>query len=375
MALNSTLTASFDAFRSDRRMMGWNTPEDYMSYVHPYWKTFEAPNPFLHYTLGFFYIIFMFCALMGNGVVIWIFTSCKSLRTPSNMLVVNLAILDFIMMLKTPIFIMNSYNEGPIWGKLGCDIFALLGSYNGIGSAMNNAAIAYDRHRTIARPLDGKLTRKQVTLMIVAIWAWATPFSVMPFLGIWGRFVPEGFLTTCTFDYMTEDSSTKFFVGTIFFYSYIIPLALLIFYYSKIVQSVGDHEKTLRDQAKKMNVTSLRSNRDQNEKSAEVRIAKVAIALATLFVVAWTPYAFVALTAAFGNRSVLTPLMSMIPACCCKGVACINPWMYAINHPRYRMELQKKMPWFCVHEPAPTDDLSLGSATTEMSGVVKETSS
>jgi r-opsin len=51
-----------------------------------------------------------------------------------------------------------------------------------------------------------------------------------------------------------------------------------------------------------MNVTSLRSNRDQNEKSAEVRIAKVAIALSALYVFAWTPYAFVALTAAFGNR-------------------------------------------------------------------------
>lgn len=135
---------------------------------------------------------------------------------------------------------------------------------------------------------------------------------------------------------MTEDSSTRFFVGTIFFYSYCIPLAFLIFFYSKIVKHVGEHEKTLRDQAKRMNVTSLRSNREQNEKSAEVRIAKVAIALASLFLAAWTPYAFVALTAAFGNRTVLTPLMSMIPACCCKGVACINPWMYAINHPRYR---------------------------------------
>jgi r-opsin len=50
-------------------------------------------------------------------------------------------------MAKTPIMIINSYNEGPIWGKFGCDIFALLGSYNGIGSAMNNVAIAYDRHR------------------------------------------------------------------------------------------------------------------------------------------------------------------------------------------------------------------------------------
>ena len=50
-------------------------------------------------------------------------------------------------MLKTPIMIINSYNEGPIWGKFGCDVFGLLGSYNGIGSAMNNVAIAYDRHR------------------------------------------------------------------------------------------------------------------------------------------------------------------------------------------------------------------------------------
>ncbi len=63
------------------------------------------------------------------------------------MLVVNLAILDMIMMLKAPVMIVNSYNEGPIWGKLGCDIFALMGSYNGIGAAVNNAAIAYDRHR------------------------------------------------------------------------------------------------------------------------------------------------------------------------------------------------------------------------------------
>ena len=173
------------------------------------------------------------------------------------------------------------------------------------------------------------MTRKQVMMMIAGIWLWATPFSIMPFMGIWGRFVPgifklptiskqnteeiqipnycffaflEGFLTTCSFDYMTEDSATRLFVGTIFFYSYCIPLSLLIYFYSQIVKSVGEHEKSLKAQAKKMNVSSLRSNRDQNEKSAEVRIAKVAIALAALFVTAWTPYAFVALTAAFGNR-------------------------------------------------------------------------
>nr|BAG80984.1 opsin [Branchinella kugenumaensis] len=346
----------FDYYRYERRELGWNTPAEYMEFVHPHWKQFEAPNPFLHYMLGVFYIIFMFCSLIGNGVVIWVFASAKSLRTPSNLFVINLAVLDFLMMLKTPVFIVNSFNEGPIWGKTGCDFFALLGSYAGIGGATTNAAIAFDRYRTIAHPFDGKLSRGQAITLCMLCWLYATPFSLMPFFGIWGRFVPEGFLTTCSFDYITEDSSTRAFVGTIFFTSYVLPMILIIYFYSQIVGHVRQHEETLRAQAKKMNVATLRSGKDDQEQSAEVRIAKVCIGLFSMFVISWTPYAAVALLCAFGNRAAVTPLVSMIPALTCKAVACIDPWIYAINHPRYRLELQKRLPWFCIHEPEPNND-------------------
>lgn len=43
-----------------------------------------------------------------------------------------------------------------------------------------------------------------------------------------------------------------------------------------------------------------------------------------------------ALIGAFGNKALLTPGVTMIPACCCKFVACIDPYVYAISHPRYR---------------------------------------
>ena len=157
-------------------------------------------------------------------------------------------------------------------------------------------------------------------------------------------------MTTCTFDYMSDDPTTKMFVACIFVYSYVIPLSLLVFYYSKIVKHVHEHEQQLRAQAKKMNVTSLRSNAQQNESSAEVRICKVGLTLAGIYLLAWTPYAMISLVAAFGNRlvlltsnkikililqnlndetnrTVLTPLMSMIPNCCCKGISCVNPWV------------------------------------------------
>lgn len=49
------------------------------------------------------------------------------------------------MMTKAPIFIYNSFNRGYALGHAGCQIFALMGAFSGIGAGMTNAFIAYDR--------------------------------------------------------------------------------------------------------------------------------------------------------------------------------------------------------------------------------------
>ncbi|XP_015608081.1 opsin, ultraviolet-sensitive [Cephus cinctus] len=344
------------------RLLGWNVPAEELVHIPEHWLVYPEPNPSLHYLLGLLYVLFTFIALLGNGLVIWIFCAAKSLRTPSNMFVVNLAICDFFMMIKTPIFIYNSFNTGFALGNLGCQIFAFIGSLSGIGASITNAAIAYDRYSTIARPLDGKLSRGQVMLFIILIWSYVLPWGLMPLMGVWGRFVPEGFLTSCSFDYLTDSSETRYFVATIFTFSYVIPMSLIIFYYCQIVSHVVNHEKALREQAKKMNVESLRSNANSNAQSAEIRIAKAAITICFLFVAAWTPYGVLSLIGAFGNKALLTPGVTMIPACACKAVACLDPYVYAISHPRYRLELQKRLPWLELQEKPPADNVS---TTTE----------
>jgi r-opsin len=182
-------------------------------------------------------------------------------------------------------------------------------------------------------------------LILSLVWLYATPWAVVPYFELWSRFVPEGFLTSCTFDYLTDSFDNRMFVGTIFTFSYVIPMSLIIFFYAQIVSHVVAHEKALKAQAKKMNVQSLRSNVDQHKQSVEIRIAKAAITVCFLFVASWTPYAVLALIGAFGDKTLLTPAVTMIPACTCKFVACIDPWVYAISHPKYRLELQNRMPW------------------------------
>lgn len=105
----------------------------------------------------------------------------------------------------------------------------------------------------------------------------------------------------------------------------------------------------LKDQAKRMNVQSL-SNKDDSAQSMELRIAKACFTIFFLFVCAWTPYAIVAMIGAFGNRKLLTPVATMIPAVTAKVVSCIDPFVYAISHPRYRAALEKKLPWLGIRE-------------------------
>lgn len=164
---------------------------------------------------------------------------------------------------------------------------------------------------------------------------------------------------------MTNTFDNHLFVGVIFTCSYVIPMSMIIYFYSQIVTHVVHHEKTLRDQAKKMNVDNLRSNQNAANQTAEMRIAKAAITICFLFVASWTPYGVLALIGAFGDSSLLTPGVTMIPACTCKFVACLDPFVYAISHPRYRIELQKKLPWLAIIEK-PINAPDSVSSTTDM---------
>jgi len=75
-------------------------------------------SPMWHSILGFVIGVLGFISWMGNGVVIYIFSTTKSLRTPSNLLVVNLAFSDFLMMvIMSPPMVINCYFGTWVLGK------------------------------------------------------------------------------------------------------------------------------------------------------------------------------------------------------------------------------------------------------------------
>ena len=66
---------------------------------------------------------FLIISLTGNVIMFYLYSRFKVLRTPSNMLVINLSIANFLMHSKSWVLIVNSIDGGPLLGEIGKWIF------------------------------------------------------------------------------------------------------------------------------------------------------------------------------------------------------------------------------------------------------------
>ncbi|XP_023944966.2 opsin, ultraviolet-sensitive-like [Bicyclus anynana] len=316
--------------------------EDYIQDINPHWLRFQPADPSVYYALGGLYIVLAVVGCFGNFAVVFMYFRCRTLRTPGNILVANLALSDFLMLAKTPIFIFNSFNLGPALGKYACVLYGFIGGLSGTTSIATLSAIALDRYWAIVHPLEPlrALTAIRARLFAVGAWLYAGVFAMIPALDIgYGHYVPEGFLTSCSFDYLTNEIPPRYFIFIFFCAAWLTPLCIISFCYTRILCIVaGKRNITTKNEEQRL---SSRHVKEQTKRKAEVKLAFLVIIVIALFFVSWTPYAVVALLGIFGKKDLITPVTSMIPALFCKTAACINPFIYIISHPKFKKELQK----------------------------------
>lgn len=182
-------------------------------------------------------------------------------------------------------------------------------------------------------------------------------------------------MTSCTIDFLTKDWSSASYVLIYGSCVYFVPLSVIIHSYYHIVKTVAVHEKQLRVQARKMKVSSLRTNQSNKKTRAEFRLAKIALITVSLWFTAWTPYLIIAWYGILGSGDKLTPLTAIWGSVFAKTSACYNPLVYAISHPKYRAALVSKFPSLActaVAEGDIDDKSDTQSGVTAISGVTNK---
>ena len=95
------------------------------------------------------------------------------------------------------------------------------------------------RYLVISQPLNmkDKPTRCWAYFMSLSTWLYSALFASLPLFGV-SKYVPEGFLTGCSFDYLSDDLATRIFIFVFFFGAWLIPMIIIVYCYVAIFRAV-----------------------------------------------------------------------------------------------------------------------------------------
>ncbi|XP_043452704.1 melanopsin isoform X1 [Prionailurus viverrinus] len=305
--------------------------------------TVDVPDH-AHYTLGTVILLVGLTGILGNLMVIYTFCRSRGLRTPANMFIINLAVSDFFMSFtQAPVFFASSLHKRWLFGEAGCEFYAFCGALFGITSMITLMAIALDRYLVITHPLAtiGVVSKRRAALVLLGVWLYALAWSLPPFFG-WSAYVPEGLLTSCSWDYMSFTPSVRAYTMLLFCFVFFLPLLVIVYCYIFIFRAIRETGQAL--QTFRACEGGGRSPRQRQRLQREWKMAKIELLVILLFVLSWAPYSIVALMAFAGYAHVLTPYMNSVPAVIAKASAIHNPIIYAITHPKYRMAIAQHLP-------------------------------
>ncbi|XP_066533627.1 trace amine-associated receptor 13c-like [Hoplias malabaricus] len=279
------------------------------------------------------YVILCVCSavivlltMCGNLFVIISVCHFKQLHTPTNMLILSLAVSDFLVGVFVMPFNLTRLTESCwIFGPSICMFFVLISFFVTSISIYNIALIAVDRYFAISNPFlyIEKVSVSRVCVVVICNWFILLSYnsSLLYFNG------NSTGLITCPEQCLIVLHEIWSLVDLVFVF--VIPCSVIIIFYLLVFVIAKKHATAIRElniqtttQASKNNTDSMKSER----KAAKVLSILVAVFLACLF-----PYFVNTLisnaieTESFQNLVILLYLNSTI-----------NPVIYALFYPWFR---------------------------------------
>ncbi|XP_076868030.1 neuropeptide FF receptor 2 isoform X2 [Brachyhypopomus gauderio] len=255
-------------------------------------------------------LIFVVC-MVGNGVVCFIVLRSKTMRTVTNLFILNLAVSDLLVgIFCMPTTLVDNIITGWPFGSLVCKLSGMVQGISVSASVFTLVAIAVDRFRCIVYPFKQKLTVSTSTLIIVVIWVLAIsimfPSAVMLQVTKENRvsiLLGDGNATRPFFwcrENWPSPGMRKIYTTVLFANIYLAPLTLIVIMYARIglalfkspvpssaarVGSDSAHGSTSGPGPGKVGGCEGRQTVSRKKKHA----VKMLLVVALLFILSWLP--------------------------------------------------------------------------------------
>ncbi|KAI8489305.1 hypothetical protein Bbelb_330440 [Branchiostoma belcheri] len=313
---------------------------------------------------------FGFIANLLTVLVFWCF---RSLRTPFHLYLGGIALSDVLVAaLGSPFAVASAVGERWLFGRAACVWYAFVNYFlskggrveegyvrvkkrkevrvkkrkevrvkkrkeelrKGIVSIVTMAAMSFSRYWLIIRPQSAQSLETVFGACAVNALAWCYSFfwTIMPVLG-WSRFTHVAAMTVCSLDWDHHTPLSKSYIPVAFLSCLFVPLGVIIF-------SVAKTTMHLRRAAEVEDEVPI-------EVQAGRKTTRITLVMAGCWLVAWLPYACMALVIAAGGH--VSPTIEVLATKFAKTSYIVNTIIYVVMDKEFRKSLVLLL--FCGRDP------------------------
>ncbi|KAM7380350.1 hypothetical protein PAMP_003653 [Pampus punctatissimus] len=264
----------------------------------------------LSVVLGFI----MTFGFLNNFIVLLLFCKFKKLRTPVNMLLLNISVSDMLVCLfGTTLSFASSIRGKWLLGRSGCNWYGFINSCFGIVSLISLVILSYDRYSTLTVYNKRGPNYRKPLLAVGGSWLYSLFWTVPPLLG-WSSYGIEGAGTSCSVSWTIHSAQSHAYIICLFTFCLGLPVLVMIYCYGRLLWAVK--------QVGKIRKTAARRR--------EYHILFMVLTTAACYMLCWMPYGVVAMMATFGPSNIISPVASVVPSLLAKSSTVINPLIYIL---------------------------------------------
>ena len=285
-------------------------------------------------TITVAYGIIFPAALLGNIVVICLVLKLPSMRSLTNMLLVNMCVANLLVTLFAMpysilfVFLQYRWLSGHL-GNVTCKLTHFSYALSIAASIFSLLLISLDRYFAVLHPFKRRpLLLRSTRCASLGIWILSCIF-MSPYLFQF-RVIQGSFASYCIISWLPLDNVTasKIYFIIVFVLLYSLPLVGIGLAYTLIGKNLW-HRKIPGQQTT--------SNRRVAERSKR-KVVRMLIVVVVVFALCWIPAHLMHFLSYFQKETYfsLPPLILLLFYWCCHANSAISPWLFLIMHHNFR---------------------------------------
>jgi len=296
-----------------------------------------------------FLLLIIVLIVLGNSLLLFILYHDKNMRTPMYILIASLAVSDFGVGVSTaPLTLVTVFSDGQwVLGDSACIFQAMANSTFFIATMLTLTAMTMEKFFSIVRPLSRFVTPKRTKRFVIVAWVLTLLFSTLPLVGF-GRYGINSTTQSCGLAFPNTASERIYLMLTLFL-GFMLPLGVMIVANIIIFIAIRKHSARLQ---RHVQGRRAKAGISASQKHFTVTV----LIILAVFILSWTPFLVLAVTAENRNSAQEMPrFLGILAYWCGYAASAWNPVIYVTRNRRFREGIRFIRDKILCREPVPSN--------------------